>query len=200
MPHPAEPPLWLLRWTRRRIAIALGVATAAALGGVALAPPLVDAVLVAAILGSGGVGGWAWRKRAELESLPLELGAVAVRQVVEGAPTLRVRCWLGHGRVMRQIEVRAVLRPGGDREVPVVVEVPVEVATGPVTLTVLLPPLAIGEIALEVVVREGERSWRAEGRYALASVVPGPLDVPIRWADGRLAWDRAGWDRALSQR
>ena len=195
-----EPPRWLERWNRPRIGTAGGVASIGVLSGIFVLPPVGDAVAVALALGIGSAAVWAWRKRSALEQLPLTLGEVAVRQVVDGRPSLRFRVWLGHGRAMRRIEATGVLHLSQGRDLPVPIEVPVEHACGPVTLTATLPPLASGTLDVTASVTEGGRSWATERTYSLDGAPMGPLDSPIRRSDQGLDWDRAAWDRPLSAR
>lgn len=195
MPAVVEPPPWLLWWSRPRVLGAFAAGWAAVGLGIAAAPLAGDLVLGAAAAGLSGLAGWAWSRRARLDRLPLVLGEVAVRQALDREPVLRTRAWLGHGREMRDIEATATLHPPAGDPVPLGVDVPAVVATGPITLTIALPALAIGEVGLQVRVVEDGTLWTATRRYALQDAPHAPLDVPVRTERGRMRWHRAAWDR-----
>ena len=196
----AEPPQWLERWNRSRIGTAGAVSGIGVLGGILVLPPVGDALAIALATAIGSTAIWAWRKRTELERLPLVLGEVGVRQVVDGRPSLRFRLWLGHGRSMRGIEASGSLCLPSGREIPVPVDVAVDHACGPVTLTAALPPLASGRLTIRATAVAGGRSWDAKRDYDVTAAPLGPLDVPVRRGASGLDWDRSGWDRPLSGR
>lgn len=191
-----EPPPWLLRWSRPRVLTASLLGWLVAVAGIAAAPLAGDLVLAVGVAVGTALAGWAFRQRARLDALPLVLGEVAVRQVLQREPVLRTRAWLGHGREMRDIEASATLHPPGGAPIALAVDVPAIVATGPITLTVALPSLAHGEVEVRVRVVEDGTRWSAERRYALTEAPQAPLDVPVRTDRGRMRWDRAAWDRA----
>jgi len=132
--------------------------------------------------------------------MPLVLGEVAVRQVVDRQSLLRVRTWLGVGRVMHGVRVEASWQPPAGPVRPLPVMVPIRSAWGPLTLSVALPDLAMGEVEVKVEAQAGGRSWHAAATYDLSAAVSGPFATPVRREGGRLAWDRAAWDRASGDR
>ena len=196
MSAPLDPPDWLERLSTGRIATTGGALSVVLLGATLATPIGGDAVLGLSTLGVWGVSAWAWRARRQLDAMPLVLGEVAVRQVVDRQSLLRVRTWLGVGRVMHGVRVEAYWQPPSGPVRPLPVIVPTRMACGPLTLSVVLPDLALGEVEVQVEAQAGGRAWRAVGTYDLSAAVSGPFAPPVRRERGRLAWDRSAWDRA----
>ena len=193
-----EPPSWIAWWSVQR-SLLLSVVGSGGLGAAMRGLPLEGDLLAGAgIVALWGLTAWTVRRVSWLFHLPLVLGDTAVRQMVLGRPALRVRAWAGHGRVFEVQQVLARWLPPGDAT-PQTLEVDLPRPSsfvGPLTITVFLPDLPVGEVEIEAkVVCQGEL-FQAHRRYGLDALVQGPLRPPVTRTPDGLDWQREHWDRA----
>lgn len=177
------------------IAWAGALATGLPLLGLLPAQGVLDLVLLGvAGLGAAG-GGWAWRERRRLEALPLELSSVALRDLVDGLPAVKVRARLGRGRVARDPEAEVVWVDGdGEHALPVVTPAPV--VSGAFTFLAFDRAgltSGAGTLRVRARVRAGAATWEAE--RAFERLEEGRFAPPVVRERGRLRHDRSGWER-----
>ena len=67
---------------------------------------------------------------------------------------------------------------------------------GPLTITVMLSELPVGEVEVDLQVSSGMGLFDANRRYPLEDLRPGPLAVAMRQTSDGLVWQRDRWDCA----
>ena len=190
-----QAPDWLVRWTAPQGAVMGGLGSVLALLGTIPATGVMDVVLVGAAVILGGATSWFVVRRTQLNSLPLMLAPVALMEEVDGFRTLKVRAWLGLGRVMRKptLSVKWTSSTGEIQTFQGVF--PAEVLCGPVTVRVALPKNVVdGKFDVAFEVYEGERHWREQASYPAEGLQQGRFGAPLVCRRGRWRWNRSGWD------
>ncbi len=194
-----QTPEWMVRWTAPQGAAIGGLGSVLVLLGTVPATGALDAILVGFAIVIGGATGWFVVRRKQLDHLPLQLAPVAIIDELHGSRTLKIRAWLGLGRVMRAPSLSVLWRSDSGSERPLAGRFPAEVLCGPVTVLVPLPAEVQGgqfEVSFEVA--EGERQWREQAVYPVAAVQRGRFAAPLVCRRGRWVWNRAGWDAVVA--
>ena len=192
-----NPPTWIAWWSVQR-ALTVAVVGSGGLGAAMRGLPLAgDVAAWAGIAALWALAWWTLRQVGWLFNLPLVLGDTAVRQMILGKPTMRVRAWAGHGRRFELQELRATWHPPGQgAPQPLALDMPDHLHyVGPITLTVLLPELPVGEVEVDLTVVSGAELFHANRRYDLASLQTGPLAVVMTRSGTQWDWQREHWDR-----
>ena len=190
-----QAPDWMVRWTAPQGAAMGSLGCVLALLGTLPATGVMEAILVGAAVVLGGATSWFVVRRKQLDSLPLMLAPVALVEEVDGFRTLKVRAWLGLGRVMRQpsLSVSWTSPTGSTRMFQGVF--PADVLCGPVTVLVSLPiDVTGGQFDVDFEVQEGERHWRQQASYPAEALQRGQFGVPLVCQRGRWRWKRSSWD------
>lgn len=183
------------RWSPRAVAWGGALAAVVPLLGTIAAQGVGDLLLVALSAGGGLGAGWLYAERRRLDALPLELSGVALRDLVDGVPAIKIRARLGRGRVAREPEAEFVwLGPDGEHPLPVIA--PADVVSGAFTyLAFDRARITAGPGALRVRarVRGGSAVWEAERTFERLD--DGRFAPPVVRHGGRLRHDRGAWDK-----
>lgn len=133
----------------------------ALLVGIAWAPPVGDAALVA--LSAALLGGTVLvaREVQRIASMPLEIAPLALGGEVDARPVVRFRARLGLGRPVRDVRATATF-DGASGSVTLPVRVPSGVLVGPFTMVVEDPPPGRGTWRIEVTGTAAGRTWTAQ--------------------------------------
>jgi len=181
-------PEWMVRWSAAQGAGIGAVITAVLLTGTIPVAGAMDVVFFVAASVSVALSGWFYVARRRLDALPLQLSAQAVSNVK--SEHIKVRAWLGLGRVVRGASAVAHAN-----DVELGVSVPNGPLCGPFTIainTAGAPPSAV--VSVRVSVREGDRDWVCERDYTLSQAAAGRFAPPMHRGRRRWEWSRASWD------
>jgi hypothetical protein len=192
----------LERWPAPRIAAVVIVLVGAPLV-LAVAPftaAAADFGLVVLALAAAGGGAGLWRRKQLKAALPLELSRVGLAGHVNGAPVVRFRARLGHGRAMRAPVAVVTFEPVGGPPVPVAtLRAAAPVLVGPWTLVVPDPGRADGAFVVRVTASEGPREWSTEARYPVAELGRGWFCGGVARRGGRLVFDAGAWEQRQAE-